>query len=181
MTTITFNVVSDFNNTGTQPEAADPFTYGTDTSLNTGFTLFPNFQPDGTVSEGSGQITGNGTLANYYISQAISGPCVGEVATGGPLNFSNAFTIPNDVLVMMPGDPGLGTPEDTVVRFTAPGNGVYDVTGSFINLEYATVSVYVIVNGITEFSGSFQDSLAEQSHSQSPTCILRQETPSIFW
>jgi Ca2+-binding RTX toxin-like protein len=155
MTTITFNVVTDFNNTGTQPEAGDPFTYGTETSLNTGFTLFPNFQANGTVSVGSGQFTTNGTLANYYISQAISGPCVGEVATGGPLNFSNAFTIPNDVLAMMPGDPGLGTPEDTVVRFTAPENGVFNITGSFINLEWATVSVFVVVNGITEFTGGF--------------------------
>ena len=120
MTTITFNVVTDFNNTGTQPEAGNPFTYGTETSLNTGFTLFPSFQANGTVSVGSGQFTTNGTLANYYITEAISGPSVGEVATGGPLNFSNYFTIPNDVLEMMPGDPGLGTPEDTVVRFTAP-------------------------------------------------------------
>jgi len=40
----TFDVVTDFNNTGTQPEAGNPFTYGTETSLNTGFTLFPNFQ-----------------------------------------------------------------------------------------------------------------------------------------
>src|SRR5262245_23887997 len=120
-----------------------------------GFTLFPNFQANGTVSVGSGQFTTNGTLANYYISQAISGPSVGEVATGGPLDFSNAFTIPNDVLAMMPGDPGLGTPEDTVVRFTAPENGVFDITGSFINLEAATVSVFVVVNGVTEFTGGF--------------------------
>ena len=103
MTTITFNVVTDFNNTGTQPEAGDPFTYGTETSLNTGFTLFPNFQAHGTVSVGSGQFTTDGTLANYYISGAISGPCVGEVATGGPLNFGGQFTVPNDVLMMMPG------------------------------------------------------------------------------
>jgi hypothetical protein len=34
--------------------------------------------------------------------------------------------------------------EDTVVPFTAPESGVYDVTGSFVNLEYATVSVDVI-------------------------------------
>jgi hypothetical protein len=151
----TFDVVTDFNNTGTQPKAGDPFTYGTETSLNTGFTLFPNFQANGTVSVGSGQFTTDGTLANYYISQAISGPCVGEVATGGPLNFSNAFTIPNDVLVMMPGEPDLGTPEITVTRFTAPDKAIFDITGSFINLQGATVSVAVLVNGTTEFSGAF--------------------------
>src|SRR5262249_57355338 len=58
---------------------SNPFTYGTETSLNTGFTLFPNFQANGTVSVGGPASTTDGTLANYYISQAISGPSVGEV------------------------------------------------------------------------------------------------------
>jgi hypothetical protein len=120
----TFDVVTDFNNTGSQPAANNPFTYGTETSLNTGFALFPNFQANGTVSVGSGQFTTDGTLANYYISQAISGPSVGKVATGGPLSFSGAFTIPTNVLAMLPGDPGLGTPQITVTRFTAPSDGL---------------------------------------------------------
>jgi hypothetical protein len=63
-----FDVVTDFNNTGVQPAPGNPhtfpFTYGTETSLNTGFTLFPNFQANGTVSVGSGQFTTDGTLAN---------------------------------------------------------------------------------------------------------------------
>src|SRR5262245_60707316 len=85
----TFNVVTDFNNTGIQPTAGNPFTYGTETSLNTGFALLPNFQANGTCSVGSGQCTSNGTLANYYLDQPISGPSVGKVAIGGPLNFAN--------------------------------------------------------------------------------------------
>src|SRR6516164_8763927 len=96
--TTTYDVVTDFNATGIQPLAGDPFTYGTETSLNTGFTLFPHFHANGTVSVRRGQFTTDGTLANYYITQAISGPSVGEVATGGPLSFSGAFTIPNGVL-----------------------------------------------------------------------------------
>src|SRR5262245_23725727 len=76
----TFNVVTDFNNTGSQPLAGNPFTYGTETSLNTGFALLPNFEV-GTCSAGSGQCTSNGTLANYYLDQPISGPSVGKVAT----------------------------------------------------------------------------------------------------
>jgi Ca2+-binding RTX toxin-like protein len=135
-----------------QPAAGYLFTYGTETSLNTGFTLFPNFQPNGTVSVGSGQFTTNGTLANYYTTQAISGPSIGEVATGGPLSFSGAFTVPNDVLMMMPGDPNA---QIAVTRFTAPEKGLFDITGSFTDLESATVSVAVLVNGITQFSGSF--------------------------
>jgi hypothetical protein len=49
----TFNVVTDFNNT--QPAAGNPFTYGTETSLNTGFAVLPNFQANGSCSVGSGQ------------------------------------------------------------------------------------------------------------------------------
>jgi len=150
--TTTFDVVTDFNDTGVQPAAGNPFTYGTESSLNTGFTLLPNFQANGTVSDGSGQFTTDGTLANYYISQAISGPSVGEVATGGPLNFSNHFTVPNDVLMMMPG--GLGT-QIVVTRYTAQEKSVFDITGSFTDLETATVSVAVLVDGIIQFSGSF--------------------------
>ena len=148
-------MVTDFNATGIQPLAGDPFTYGTETSLNTGFTLFPNFQANGTVSVGSGQFTTDGTLANYYISEPISGPSVGRVATGGPLNFENFFTVPTNVLVLMPGQPSLSTPEITVTRFTAPENGVFDITGSFTDLEAASVSLVVLINGVTEFSGGF--------------------------
>jgi Bacterial cadherin-like domain len=152
--TKTFDVVTNFNNTGTQPEPGNPFTYGTEPSLNTGFTLFPNFQANGTVSVGSGQFTTNGTLANYYISEAISGPSVGEVATGGPLSFSGAFTVPNGVLMMMPGDANVGA-EIVVTRFTAPEKGIFDLTGSFTNLESASVSLAIVVDGITEFTGGF--------------------------
>jgi hypothetical protein len=98
----TFNVVTDFNNTGTQPAPGNPFTYGTETSLNAGFALFPNFQAAGTISVGSGQFTTDGTMANYYISEAISGPGVGRDNTGVPLSFSGVFTVPPNVLVMMP-------------------------------------------------------------------------------
>jgi hypothetical protein len=155
-----FDVVTDFNNTGVQPAPGNPhtfpFTYGTETSLNTGFTLFPNFQANGTCSVGSGQCTSDGTLANYYLDQPISGPSVGAVATGGPLNFAGFFTIPTNVLAMLPGSPSdLGTPGITVTRFTAPNAGTFDITGSFTNLESATVSLAVLVNGSVAFSSGF--------------------------
>jgi hypothetical protein len=154
----TWDVVADFNNTGTQPAGGNPFTYGTEASLNAGFALFPNFQAAGTVSVGSGQFTTQGTMANYYISEAISGPSVGRDNSGVPLSFSGAFTVPPNVLVMMPGDPGLGTPEITVTRFTAPRGGLYDITGSFANLEAASVSLSILVGGATVFSGDFSQS-----------------------
>ena len=153
----TFNVVTDFNNTGIQPATGNPFTYGTETSLNTGFALLPNFEV-GSWSAGSGQCTSNGgTLANYYLDQSISGPSVGKVATGGPLNFANAFIVPSNVLMMMPGNPGdpFNTPGIVVTRFTAPEAGIFNITGSFIDLQAASVSLAVLVNGSVAFSEGF--------------------------
>jgi hypothetical protein len=48
--TATYDVLRDFNTTGIQPASGDPFTYGTETSLNVGFTLLliagiPTLQP----------------------------------------------------------------------------------------------------------------------------------------
>jgi hypothetical protein len=162
-----FDVVTDFNNTGVQPAPGNPhtfpFTYGTETSLNTGFTLFPNFQPNGTCSVGSGQCTTDGTLANYYLDQPISGPSVGRVATGGPLNFANAFIIPTNVLAMLPGSPSdLGTPGIVVTRFTAPNAGTFNITGSFTDLEEASVSLAVLVNGSVAFSSGFSGGSVHQ-------------------
>src|SRR6266481_3157641 len=155
-----FDVVTDFNNTGVQPAPGNPhtfpFTYGTETSLNMGFTLFPNFQANGTCSVGSGQCTSDGTLANYYLDQPISGPSVGRVATGGALNFANFFIVPSNVLAMMPGSPSdFGTPGIVVTRFTAPNAGTFNITGSFTDLEQASVSLAVLVNGSVVFSSGF--------------------------
>src|SRR5262245_8160074 len=47
---IAFDVVADFNDSGVQPEAGNPFTYGTETSLNVGFTL-PNDPAMGTLDD----------------------------------------------------------------------------------------------------------------------------------
>jgi hypothetical protein len=156
-----FDVVTDFNNTGVQSASGNPhtfpFTYGTETALNVGFTLFPNFQPNGTCSVGGGPgvCTNDGTMANYYDFEPISGPSVGRVATGGPLNFDNQFIVPNDVLAMLPGPNGPGAPGIVVTRFTAPNGGTFNITGSFTDLEQASVSVAVLVNGSLAFSSGF--------------------------
>jgi hypothetical protein len=159
-----FDVVTDFNNTGVQPAPGNPhtfpFTYGTETSLNTGFTLFPNFQANGTCSVGSRTCTNDGTMANYYIDEPISGPSVGKVASGNTLHFGapppSGFTVPDNVLAMLPGSPSdVGTPGITVTRFTAPNAGTFNITGSFTDLQQASVSVAVLVNGSLAFSSGF--------------------------
>src|SRR5262245_37498156 len=94
----TFDVVADFNNTGVQPAPGNPFTYGTETALNTGFALLPNFG-NTNCSEASGECTNAGTVDNYFIPTAqpnqFSGPSVGRVASGGALTFiPGSWTVP---------------------------------------------------------------------------------------
>ena len=160
--TITFDVVSDFNHTGVQPEAGNPFTYGTETALNVGFTpfsYFVNTNHSGLTSEH----TNDGTLDNWYFLYQLAGPDVGVVATGGTLTFGpGSFFIPNDVLMMMPGS-FFDAPHLTVTRFTAPTAGLFDVAGSFTDLQRASVDLTILVNGDIVFHDS---SFTGSSYSQ---------------
>src|SRR5262249_44708397 len=71
-------------------------------------------------------------------------------------NFAGAFTVPSNVLAMLPGSPvDLGTPGIVVTRFTAPNAGTFNVIGSFTDLEQASVSLAVLVNGSVAFSSGF--------------------------
>jgi Ca2+-binding RTX toxin-like protein len=156
----TFDVVSDFNHSGAQPEAGNPFTYGTETALNgDGFTLFSYFVNTST-SGVTGEHTNDGTVDNWYFREnaELAGPDVGVVATGDTLTFlpnSIPFVIPNDVLMMMPGSPGFDAPDLTVTRFTAPSDGLFYLAGSFTDLQMASVDLAIVVNGVTVWDSSF--------------------------
>src|SRR4051794_34184555 len=86
----TYDVVADFNATGLQPAPGNPhaypFTYGTETALNTGFALLPYFG-NTSCSVGGGSCQTAGTVNNYYFTEPyqFSGPSVGVVASGGTL------------------------------------------------------------------------------------------------
>src|SRR5262249_49389208 len=86
---VTYDVVHGFNTTGVQPGSGNPFTYGTETSLNVGFTLLPRFF--NTNIAGSGEVATGGTLNDYYFAQnwQLDGPTIEEIATG------NTVTIPS--------------------------------------------------------------------------------------
>jgi hypothetical protein len=159
----TFDVVTNFNHTGVQPAAGDPFTYGTETALNVGFTLLPYF--GNTNHSGfTNESTNDGTMDNWYFLDQLAGPAVGVVATGGTLTFlpnSTPFVIPNDVLMMMPGSPGFVAPvvpDLIVTRFTAPNTGLFDLAGSFTDLQEASVGLAIVVNGTTVWNSSFTGS-----------------------
>jgi Ca2+-binding RTX toxin-like protein len=98
-------------------------------------------------------------MDNWYFRYQLAGPAVGVVATGGTLTFlpnGIPFVVPNDVLMMMPGSAGMtASPDLIVARFTAPSAGLFDLAGSFTDLQKASVGLTIVVNGVTVFNSSF--------------------------
>ena len=91
---------ADFNNTGVQPAPGNPhtfpFTYGTETSLNSGVTLLPYFG-NTNCSVGGGSCQNAGTVNNYYFAQ--------------PLQFSSVNTHKDDPVAAVRGPiAGAGLP-----------------------------------------------------------------------
>ena len=66
-----FDFFADFNNTGVQPASGNPFTYWSETSLNVGFTLFPNY---GNTSCTGGDCQSAGTVNDYYLLNSLDLP-----------------------------------------------------------------------------------------------------------
>lgn len=62
-----------------------------------------------------------------------------------------SLVVPNDVLVMEPGSPNYLM----VTRFTAPSTGVFNITGSFTDLQASSVDLAILANGTPKFNGSF--------------------------
>jgi hypothetical protein len=109
---------------------------------------------------------GDGTVDNYYFTPPFqfSGPSVGVVATGGTLFFSPfpSIIVPNDVLAMLPSSPDLSAPNLVVTRFTAPTTDVFNITGSFTDLQRASVVLRYSSMEVIAFNSSFTGSSAFQ-------------------
>jgi hypothetical protein len=146
---VTYDLVASFNDTGTQPQAGNPFTYGTTQTLNGAFTLFPFF---GTETCTFGSCATNGFVQNYYSGTNFVGPTTGRsiVTSGGDTLFVGNIVIPNTVLFVEPAIAFLN-----VTKFTVPTTGVYNITGAFSDLQRATVGLKILVNGSTRFSASY--------------------------
>src|SRR5215510_7026625 len=142
----TYNVVTSFNDTGTQPQAGNPFTYGTEQTLNGAFTLFSFF---GNTNCTFGVCTNNGSVDNYYNDLNFVGATTGRAtaASGNTLFFSDGLlVVPKNVLVVEPSNTTLN-----VTRFTVPTTGVYNISGSFSDLQIASVGLSIVVDGTTKF------------------------------
>jgi hypothetical protein len=154
----TYDVVADFNDTGSQPQAGNPFTYGTEATLNGPFTLFSNF---GNTNCTGGTCTSDGSVDDYYNALSFIGPTTAKVVAGTTLHFSDGLiVIPNNVLVVEPSS----SPSRlfNVTRFTAPVTGLYDIAGSFSDLQMASVGVSILVDGSTDFISGFTGSSPHQ-------------------
>jgi hypothetical protein len=159
----TFDVLADFNDSATQPAVGNPWTYGTETSPGAGFALLPNFGNATCSGTGCGEQLVGGSVDNYYQDFTFSGASVGKVATGNNLTIDGSpLLIPDDVLIMLAGSADYHTTNFVVTRFTAPYAETFSISGSFSDLQQASVNVTLVINGATPFSSSFDGSSAHQ-------------------
>jgi len=52
----------------------------------------------------------------------------------------------------------LNAPDFVVTRFTAPNAGMFNITGSFTDLQRSSVNLAILVDGVTAFNSSFTGS-----------------------
>jgi hypothetical protein len=115
------------------------WSYGYTTSVGSPFSLY--------------QISGSTVFSG---EQGWFGPIPGPTAPGFPLVVAEPNGIP-DVLDMGPGPSSY-----TVVRWTAPSNGRWDVVGEFFGTGLTTGDVHVLRNGRAVFDSPLNGSAEEQ-------------------
>jgi PEP-CTERM motif len=133
-----YNAVTDFSLTG-NPNGVWSYGYGV------GGT---NFTPMNTTST-----TCVGFSGTSCFSDGGSLPIVGKNVTGAPLTIAGTATIPTNVLWMHPGN---ADNLDSILRFTTPAAGEYNLAGAFSRLDFTGdgngVVVSIFDNGTQEFT-----------------------------
>ncbi len=100
----------------------------------------------------SGNIDG---LDYWSITTAPSLPWIANNPTAATIDWIQIKVNPGELL-LHPGQNG----DYTVLRFTAPSAGQYDVKGSFFGIDYVsspTTDVHVLLNGAAIFDGNVTD------------------------
>src|SRR3954468_20068870 len=139
----TYDAVADFNVTGTQPKSGNPWQYGTETVAGGAFTKLPHFK---TTS-----VTG-ASYVSYYFNTNDIGPVARKLTSGAALNLGGSPPLiwPSNVVLLAPGGSNNSTsPQFSVVQFTAPTTGTYNISAFFENLQQANSDCSVI-----EFHGT---------------------------
>jgi hypothetical protein len=123
----TYNDVADFSTTS----STGVFSYGTGVT-GTSFVPYTSYS-----APCQGSVSGLGCWQTATPVDLV--PLVGEDLTGATLDYST-LVLPTNVLLM---HPGMDT--DSIVRFTAPATGMYNVSGFFELLDTHPTGVNVII------------------------------------
>jgi len=142
--TVIGNAVTDFSSAN--PSGAWSYGYGI---TGTSFTAYNDFRTPCDAEAGS-------PTSCWQIAPGAANPVplVGINNTGSTLDMFNGFSnvvLPTDVLWMHP-----GTTVDSIVRWTAPAAGNYDISGFFELLDDRPSGVIVRIydNSTSEFVGA---------------------------
>jgi len=151
-----WDAVADFNATGTNPLSGNPWAYGTESTVGGAFAPMLVFE------QGS---LANGSAAIYFFNQlglqTFIAPAIGKNTGATTITYPAPIPLiwPNNVLLVGPGGiANPGSPEYSVVQFTAPATGVYSLSGSFLNLQEANTDLHILANTTSIYSNNYNGS-----------------------
>ena len=124
---VTYNAVSDFSTTS----STGVFSYGTGVT-GTSFTAYTNYS-----APCQGTVSGLGCWQTTTPTDLV--PLVAKNLTGSTFDFGTVV-VPTDVLLLHP-----GPSTDSIVRFTVPITGHYNVSGFYEILDTSPTGVNVII------------------------------------
>jgi hypothetical protein len=150
-----FNPVTDLT-TGANPQGV--WSMGTETTI--GGTLTPFTQSTAACFTGIQSWWSAGTCA--------TGPFVWQNNTGAPFTLAGVLTQQTTELNL-----GAGATQYSVLRFTAPSNGVYAISGFFRAIDSTPTSsdVHIAINGVDVFDAGDFTYLLAQPFSFSPSLL----------
>jgi PEP-CTERM motif len=151
-----YDAVADFNLTGTNPHSGNPWTYATKSALGGSVTPMAVFGKLGQPSDSN---------SVYFFNQDFIGPAIGKNTGATTINLGGSPNLlwPNsDLLVAPGGGNNPGSPEFSVVQWTAPATGLYDLSGAFLNLQAANTDLHILANATSMYSSSFDGSESGQ-------------------
>jgi hypothetical protein len=132
---------------------ANPFPGPLGGTLTVGYNLTPA-TPGAFTTAGqthTDSFNGNPNIEGYFIPNNIIVPAVVVNTAATPLALNFGGTILGEEILLHPGNPGadgFALPASaSILRYTVPAAGAYDITGAFRDIGGGPVAVDVLVNG----------------------------------
>jgi hypothetical protein len=164
----TFDAASGFPNSPALPAESGAWSYGYSNTLGGTFTSHSNSTTDYFGNQGG--------IVGFYTPLSTSAqmlPVVLKNTTGSTYNISTIQGWSPDLLLLHPGEsPAQG--EFSVVRFTAPAAGVYDISAHFMGLDITptTTDVHVLLNDTDDlFDALINSHLVDTLYTGSPLTL----------